>query len=175
MSSGIAPMSIICAIGRAAMASAADGVAIGAVRKPRIARIESRRGMRDQSLMAVRHRILCSARKDGRVHIFGRSPQHVDRHVSRNLIISLDLFSSGPLSLASSSSPQWRRSRCFASTCFCRSLAQCSNDHEPMVGQTTLYFCPRSLRDCGHEPVHRSGHQHDSEDDDGVTDGRFCR
>ncbi|ANL89081.1 hypothetical protein AMC81_PE00838 (plasmid) [Rhizobium phaseoli] len=50
MSSGIAVMSIVCIMVSAAIA-AADGTAIGAVRKPRIARIESRRAIRDQSLM----------------------------------------------------------------------------------------------------------------------------
>lgn len=73
MPTAIAPISVIAAIGSATIASPADGVAIGAVRRPKIARIESRREMRGNSLMADKHGILCVAGKDSRVHIFGTS------------------------------------------------------------------------------------------------------
>ncbi|TGF00817.1 hypothetical protein C9417_00080 [Rhizobium sp. SEMIA 4088] len=65
MVSGIAAMSIDGVIALDIITSAAEGTAIGAVRKPKIARIESRGAIRDQSLIATRHDILCTTAKDG--------------------------------------------------------------------------------------------------------------
>ncbi|MBN9000290.1 MAG: hypothetical protein J0H54_13155 [Rhizobiales bacterium] len=49
MPSAIPAMSFIAAMGSASIIAAADGAAIGAVRRLRIARIESRRGSKGQS------------------------------------------------------------------------------------------------------------------------------
>ncbi|MBN8901796.1 MAG: hypothetical protein J0H57_12240 [Rhodospirillales bacterium] len=49
MASDMEAVSDMPAIGASSIATALDGVAIGAVRRPTIARIESRRGMSDKS------------------------------------------------------------------------------------------------------------------------------
>jgi hypothetical protein len=50
MSSPMDDMSVIAAIGAAPVTASADGITIGAVERPTIARTESRRNMNDQRL-----------------------------------------------------------------------------------------------------------------------------
>lgn len=75
-------MSIICVI-----ADAAEGAAIGAIKKPRTARTESKRAIRDHSLMISRHGTLCVAGKGGDVHIFGKTPRQGGRSFRRGFAL----------------------------------------------------------------------------------------
>jgi hypothetical protein len=65
MPSGIEAVSGVPAIDASSIAIALDGVTIGAVRRPTIARIESRRGMSDKSCTRVGCHRGCGERRAG--------------------------------------------------------------------------------------------------------------